>query len=218
MTDRAQDLNGLTAYVLARAEEAARLIIERAEKKAERIRAEGRKEAEAREEEIVKAGLSDIEKEEKQILSQAKLRLEGETLKAKAKTIEDLLSAVRGRLDRIRTEEGKAYSDLLLALIRRSIAEEGAESVVVYLSEDDASRSGKDLAGSLNGEGNLKGIDIKPCGISGGAIIEFPEKRLQIDISFEELLRELRGRIERRVEEEIFSSLGRKEEGDGDQG
>jgi len=217
MTETTRDLDKLTAYVLARAEETAKRIIERAEKKAERIRAEGLKEAKAREEKIVRAAIPGIENEERQILSQAKLRLKGELLAAKARVIEDLLSGARERLERIRTEE-KGYLDLLLSLVGRAISEEEAESVVVYLSEDDASRYGKELEKGLRKDRKLKGIDIKPSGISGGAIIEIPDKRLQIDASFEGLLSEIRGRIERIVEEEIFSPLEEREGENGDQG
>ncbi len=205
------DLEVLTQHVLDSAKEAAEATIERANVRANEIAGKARKRSQEREQELVRAGAIGVEQARKQIISQAKLRFKEDLLATKAKVLHSVISGVRDHLEQMRDKDEKAYLNLLLKLAKEALSGQESDHALLYLSDEDAASYGEEIKRVLAGE--LKGkIEIQPGKISGGVIVELPEEHVQIDASFDELLREAIPKITDIVGKEIFLSEDEHEE------
>ncbi len=210
------EIDALTGYVLDQAREKAARTIAQAKKKAEQVLKEAQVRAKEREEELVHAGMVDVERTRRQIISQAQLRFKGKLLEERANILERVLTEVRGRLERICAEDTERYLAFLIELLEGTLAGEKVDHVVIYLSERDAKSYEKELSSTLAAKPNLNKVEIRTSKISGGVIVEFPEEHLQIDASLNEILREAIPEIEQLVEKEIFlPKNGDEEKQDG---
>jgi len=218
------DVQRLIQRVLEKARAQAEEILEKARREAQERLRRAEEEAKEREEELVRAGLGQVERARRRLLSQAQLRLKGELLERKAAILEEVFAEVRQRLRRLRERPGQGrsagdkdkdeYLELLVALVRSSLAGEGEPGQVrLYLSPDDLRDWGPELKEALGRELGLSpdSVELTEAGITGGVIVELPERRLQLDSSLEQLLREFRPQIEELVQEEIFAALERAE-------
>ena len=220
------DVQRLIQRVLEKARAQAEEILEKARREAQERLRRAEEEAKEREEELVRAGLGQVERARRRLLSQAQLRLKGELLERKAAILEEVFAEVRRRLRRLRERPGQGrsagdkdkdkdeYLELLVALVRSSLAGEGEPGQVrLYLSPDDLRDWGPELKEALGRELGLSpdSVELTEAGITGGVIVELPERRLQLDSSLEQLLREFRPQIEELVQEEIFAALERAE-------
>lgn len=217
-------------------------VLEKARAQAEEVLAQARQEvqerlrraeeqAKEREEELVRAGLGQVERARRRLLSQAQLRLKGELLERKAAILEEVFAEVHRRLRvrglRQRQRQGQtpapdrsggdgdgdsdAYLELLVTLVRSSLAGEEPSSVRLYLSPEDFEEWGSKLKEALKRELGLSpdSVELAEARITGGVIVELPERRLQLDSSLEQLLREFRPQLEELVQEEIFAEVER---------
>lgn len=200
------DLAALTQHVLDRAKEAAVATIARAHKRADETLRQAEERSRKREQELVRVGLVSVEQARRQIISQARLRLKEDLLATKTKILDQVVSQIRDHLAKMQSEDGKAYLDILVKLLEGTLATEKVNHVVVYLSEQDVKRYEKELPAALASKLNLRKVEIRTSRISGGVIVEYPDEHVQIDTSFEELLREAIPAIEAIVEKEIFLS------------
>lgn len=210
------DLKALTQHVLNRAKETASATIEHAHVRADEILKQADETSRKREQELVRAGMVGVEQEHRQIISQARLRLKEGLLETKTRIRDQVMSQARENLEKIRTEGGVAYLDLLAKLCRGALSGQESDTVVIYLSERDAKRYEKELPAALASKLNMNKVEIRTSTISGGVIVEYPEEHLQIDTSFDELLREALPAIERLVEKEVFLSKNVDEESKDD--
>lgn len=210
------DLKALTQHVLNRAKETASATIEHAHVRADEILKQADETSRKREQELVRAGMVGVEQEHRQIISQARLRLKEDLLETKTRIRDQVMSQARENLEKIRTEGGVAYLDLLVKLCRGALSGQESDTVVIYLSERDAKRYEKELPAALASKLNMNKVEIRTSTISGGVIVEYPEEHLQIDTSFDELLREALPAIERLVEKEVFLSKNVDEESKDD--
>lgn len=200
----------LKQRVLDKAQATATAALARAHQEAEQVLQEAEARAQEREEELVHAGMSDVERARKRIVSQAQLQLKGNLLERKAAILTDIIYEVRKRLGRLRSERQEGYPNLLLGLIRGAlIGESQPGQILVYLSEKDLQQYGKQLQQVLQKELGLapESVELLPAEIIGGVIIELPERRLQFDNSLEQILKEFKPQIERLVQREVFAPL-----------
>jgi vacuolar-type H+-ATPase subunit E/Vma4 len=209
-------LEALTQHVLNRAKEAASAIIEHAHVRADEILKQADETSRKREQELVRVGMVGVEQERRQIISQARLRLKEGLLETKARIRDQVMSQVRESLEKIQSEGSVAYLDLLVKLCREALSEQESNTVVIYLSERDAKRYEKEFPAALASKLNMNKVEIRTSTIGGGVIVEYPEEHLQIDASFDELLREALPAIDRLVEKEVFLSKNVDEESKDD--
>lgn len=199
------DLTALTEHVLEQAKRNAERIIAQARKEADRIISQAEEKAKAREEELVRAQMDDVERVRKQIISQAQLRLKEELLREKAEILGRIVGEIRDRLERLCAKDGKEYLNVLVGLVEAAIAGEGTpERVVIHLSAQDCARYEKELPKALAAKLGIKEVELVTDKIHGGLILEFPDKHLEIDSSLAQLLREFTPKVEEMVEREIF--------------
>jgi vacuolar-type H+-ATPase subunit E/Vma4 len=200
-----EDLRRLTQRVLEQAEAEREAILARARAEAADLLKQTEAETAAREEELVRAGLSEVERQRKQLLSQAHLRLKGELLEKKAAILSETLDAVRERLLALRQSEGLP---LLWRLIGGALQGEGAngERIRLYLNREDLTRHREELAHLLTNEFEFAPTEMEfaEAELLGGAIVEFPGRRLQVDATIERFLLELQPQIEKLVQERVF--------------
>ena len=206
------DLAALTQHVLDRAKETAAATIARAHKRADETLRQAEERSRKREQELVRVGMVSVEQARRQIISQARLRLKEDLLATKTKILDQVVSQIRDHLAKMQSEDGKAYLDILVKLLEGTLATEKVNHVVVYLSELDAKRYEKKLPSALASKLNLSKVEIRTSKISGGVIVEYPDEHVQIDTSFDELLREAIPAIASIVEKEIFLSGDENEE------
>lgn len=211
------DLEGLTGRVLEEARARAEATIERARAEAEGITREAEAQAREREEELVRAGGSRVERARRRIISQAGLRLRGDLLERRAAILTDIIEEVHSRLLDLRSADHAAYERLLLSLVRGALSGEPEPGrVLIYLSPEDLQEFGGGLKTAL-AEMGLDEVELREVGIGGGAIVELPERRLQFDNSLEQILQEFRPEIEQLVQERLFQPLEKgKERGEVD--
>lgn len=208
------DLTALTEHVLNEARKRAEKIVAQAREEAARIIAQAEERAKAREEELVRAGMDDVNRIRKQIVSQARLKLKGELLKEKAAILDRIIGEVRDRLEEVCAKGGEEYLNLLVGLVGTALAGEGNPGqVVIHLSPRDLKRYEKKLPEALKDKLGLNEVKLLSAGISGGVIIELPDRHLEIDSSFAQLLRELTPKVEAIVQREIFAPLDENGEG-----
>lgn len=201
------EMNALTQYVLDQAKSRAEKAIAQANKKAEQILKEANERAKEHEQELVHAGMAEVERIRRQIISQAQLTFKGELLAERANILDRILTEVRGRLEKICAEDGDRYLAFLIELLEGTLAGEKHDHIVVYLSERDAKCYEKELPTALASKLNLKKVEIRTSPITGGVVVEIPSRHLQIDTSFDEIVREAIPEIERIVEDEVFVPL-----------
>lgn len=206
------DLEELTQHVLDSARKAAQRAIEDAKERASEIVDSARKRSQEREQELVHAGMIDVEQARKQIISQARLHFKEDLLATKAKVLDRVTSGVRQYLEQMRDRSADDYLNLLLRLTKDPLSgQEKAGNVLLYLSEEDLASYGEKIKRALADDLGVK-VEIKPGKISGGVIVEIPEEHVQIDASFDELLREAMPRITDVVAKEVFLSRDENEE------
>jgi len=200
------DLKALTQHVLNRAKDTASATIEHAHVRADEILRQAEESSQKREQELVHAGMGSVEQARRQIVSQARLRLKENLLATKAKILDHVVSQTREHLAKMQSEDTEAYRDLLLKLLENTLAGQKVNHVVVYLSKRDAECYEKELPAALASKLNINKVEIRTSTISGGVIVELPEEHVQIDASFDELLREAIPKITDIVGKEIFLS------------
>jgi len=206
------DLEELTQHVLDSAKKAAQATIEQANERASEIVEEARKRSQEREQELVHAGMIDVGQARKQIISQARLHSKEALLATKAKVLDQVTSGVRQHLEEMRDRNAKDYLNFLLKLTKDSLSgQEETGSVLLYLSDEDLASYGEKIKRVLADEQQVK-VEIKPGKISGGVIVEIPDEHVQIDASFDELLREAIPKITDIVAKEVFLSGDEHEE------
>ncbi|NOX44635.1 MAG: hypothetical protein GXO72_02695 [Caldiserica bacterium] len=205
------DLKALVEHVLRGARERAAREVEEARKRAEALIQRAEAEAEAREEELVRGGLEEITRAHRRLVSQAELEFREELLAKKAAIVADLLSSLEEELVRRCREGGPEYLRGLVEFARAAVAAEGTARAVVYLSREDLQRYRDDLRRSLS-EAGVATVEFRESDIRGGIIVELPERGIQFDGSISQVLRELRPRLERLLQERVFSPA---EGGDG---
>ncbi len=209
------DLTALTEHVIEQAKRSAERIISRAQKEAERIISTAEEKAKAREEELVRAKMDEVERVRKQIISQAQLRLKEELLREKAEILGRIVGEIRDRLEQLCAKDGKEYLNVLVGLVEAAIAgEEPPERVVLHLSAQDCARYEKELPQALATKLGIKEVTLVTDDLHGGLIIEFPDKHLEIDSSLAQLLREFTPKVEEMVEREIFTPLDEEKKDD----
>ncbi|MFQ6117779.1 MAG: V-type ATP synthase subunit E [Candidatus Bipolaricaulia bacterium] len=217
-TKEKQDIGRLTRRVLEQAEAEAQAILERARAEADEILEKAREEAAAREEELVRSGLRTVERARRRIISQAQLRLKGELLEKKAIILGDVLDEVRERLLAFRLDE--SYLKLVWRMIDGALRGEEArdEQVRLRLNRDDLERHRQELLRLLTNEFELSAgeVEFAEAELLGGAIVDLPARRLEVDISLDQLLLELRPQVERLVAERVFKEEEQAEEGEDD--
>ncbi len=209
------NLTALTKHVIEQAKHSAEQIISRAQKEAERIISSAEERAKAREEELIRAKMDEVERVRKQIISQAQLRLKEELLREKAEILGRIVGEIRDRLERLCAKDGKEYLNVLVGLVEAAIAgEETPKRVVLHLSAQDCARYDKELPKVLATRLGIKEVKLVTDDIHGGLIIEFPDKHLEIDSSLTQLLREFTPKVEEMVEREIFTPLDEEKKDD----
>jgi V/A-type H+/Na+-transporting ATPase subunit E len=201
------EMNALTQYVLDQAKQRAEKAIAQATDKADQILKQAEERAKEHEQELIRAGMAEVERVRRQVISQAQLRFKSELLEVRANIIDQILAEVRNRLERVCAEDGNRYLAFLMELLEGSLADEKGDHVVLYLSERDAKCYERKLPQALASTLNLKKVEIRTSSISGGVVLELPSRHLQIDTSFDEIVREAIPEIERIVEEEVFVPL-----------
>ena len=207
------DLTALTEHVLGQAKERAAKTVAQAQQTAHQIIAQAEQDAKAREEELVHAGLDEVSRIRKQIISQAQLRLKEELLREKAEILGRISGEIRNRLEELCAKDGKEYLDVLVGLVQSALAGEGNPGkVVIHLSSQDCTRYKDELPQALKKELGLNQVELVPEEIHGGAIVELPERHLEVDSSLAQLLREFTPKVEALVEQEIFVPVATKEE------
>jgi len=200
------NLNALTDHVVDRARQAAEAIIARGQTKADQITAQGEKQSQEAEDDLVRVGTVDVQSIHRKIVSQARLRLKREILEARNQILDRILTETESRLQRFSAEEGEAFVRSVVELVGSESEGEEGDEVVIYLSAQDAKHFETHLSEALAAEIGLKRVEIRSSEIRGGVIVEIATRHLQIDASFDQLLREAASAIERVVEEEIFST------------
>jgi|Deesub1362A_J573_1020465.scaffolds.fasta_scaffold02045_7 vacuolar-type H+-ATPase subunit E/Vma4 len=198
------DIKVLVEHVLRGARERAAREVEEARKRAEALLQRAEAEAKAREEELVREGMEEIKRAHRRLVSQAELELREELLAKKAAIVADLLSSLEEELVRRCREGGPEYLRGLTEFARAAVAAEATARAVLYLSREDLRRYRDELGRSLSEEG-IENVEFQESDIRGGIIVELPEKGIQFDGSLSQVLRELRPRLERLLQERVFS-------------
>ncbi|RLE38729.1 hypothetical protein DRJ12_01185, partial [Candidatus Acetothermia bacterium] len=124
MTDvkTAGELAALTEYVLHQARKSAEQIVARARQEAEKIISQAEEQAKVREEELVRAGMEEVTRLRRQIVSQAQLRLKEELLREKAEILGRIVGEIRDQLTTMCAKDGKEYLDVLVGLVEAAIS------------------------------------------------------------------------------------------------
>ncbi len=198
------DLKALVEHVLQKAKERAAREVEEAERRAGELVRRAEAEAVAREEELVRAGLEEIKRVHRRLVSQAELELKEELLAKKAAIVSDFLSSLEAELLQRCRSGGPEYLRGLVEFARAAVATEGEAKVTVYLSREDLGRYREAIARSL-AEVGIGEVEFREGDIRGGIIVELPERGVQFDGSLSQVLRELRPRLEQLLQERVFS-------------
>lgn len=216
MMSATEDIKRLTQTVREQAQAQREEILDAAQAKASGIQSRAQSEAAEREEELIQAGLSNVQRARKRIVSQAQLRLRGEYSQKQAIILEEILDEVQERLLALRG--GDDYSKFLWQMISEALQDEEAKGgrVRIYLNREDLQGHREELLRLLSGKFELssKEIELSDADLLGGVIVEFPDRRLQVDTSLERLLTELRPWIGELVGERVFERYARDEEGE----
>ena len=214
------NLTALTEHVLGQAKDRAAETISRAQKEAQRIIAQAEKDAKVREEEQVHAGLDEINRLRKRIISQARLKLKEELLKEKAEILARIIGEIRDRLEGLCAKDGKEYLDLLVGLVQSAIGGENKPGeVVVHLAPHDLKRYKDELPRLLANKLGLTKVKLVPESVRGGLIVELPDHQVEIDSSLTQLIREFTPKVEELVQREIFAPVeGKEKQGEKDDG
>lgn len=215
MMSATEDIRRLTQTVLEQAQARREEILDDARGKASAIQSRAQTEAFEREEELVRAGLSDVQRVRKRIVSQAQLRLRGEYSEKTADILGEVLDQLRERLLALRG--GEDYLKLLWRMIREALQGEQVRSgpVRVHLNREDLQGHREELLRLLTDQFEFPSqqVEFREAQLLGGAIVEFPDRRLQIDTSLEQLLSELRPQVEELVGGQVFAEGVQNEEG-----
>jgi len=207
------DLTALTEHVLEQARRSAADVVSRAQKEADRIIAQAEERAKAHAEALVRAGMDEVNRVRKQIISQAQLKLKEELLKEKAEILARIIGEIRDRLEELCAKDGEEYLNVLVELVKSALAgEESPGKVVIYLSSQDLKRYEKELSKTLKEKLGLKEVKLLSGKLRGGGIIELPDRHLEIDSSLAQLLREFTPKVEELVQREIFAPLDEERE------
>ena len=206
------DLSALTEHVLGEAKRRAAEIVTRAQKQAEQIITQAEQDAKAREEELVHAGLDEINRLRRQIVSQAQLRVKEELLREKAEILGRIIGEVRNRLEDLCAKDGSEYRDVLIGLVQSAVAgAEAPDEVVIHLSDRDLSRYKDDLPPQLKKKLGVGTVTLVPDNIRGGVIVEIPSRHMEVDSSLGQLIREFAPKVEAVVYREIFAPVEHRE-------
>ncbi len=205
------DLKALVEHVLQKAKERAAREVEEAEKRAGELIQRAEAEAKAREEELVRAGLEEIRRVHRRLVSQVELEVKEELLAKKASIVSNLISSLEAELVRRCRAGGPEYLRGLVEFVRAAVAAEGGAKVVLHLSREDLGRYRDELVRALT-EAGIGEVEFREGDIRGGIIVELPERGVQFDGSLSQVLRELRPRLEQLLQERVFSPA---ERGDG---
>jgi len=204
----AGEMASLTEHVLREARKSAEQIIARAQKEADKIISQAKEQARAREEELVTAGMDQVTRTRRQIISQEQLQLKEKLLREKAEILARIIGKIRDRLAEMCAKDGKEYLDVLVGMTQAALAQEEATStVILHLSEQDISRYKRDLPKAIKDRLGVKEVKLMPEAIPGGVIVEIPDNHVEVDSSISQLLREFTPRVEALVEREIFAPL-----------
>ena len=210
MTDvkTAGEMASLTEHVLHEARKSAEQIIARAQKEADNVTSQAEEQAKAREEDLVHAGMDQVARIRRQIISQEQLHLKEQLLREKAEIFARIVGKIRDHLTEMCAKDGKEYLDVLIGMVQAALTEEKtAKTVILHLSEQDISRYEKDLPKAVKEQLGVKQVKLVPEAIRGGVIVEIPDNHVEIDSSISQLLREFTPKVEALVEQEIFAPL-----------
>ena len=211
MTDvkTAGELAALTEHVLHQARKSAEQIVARARQEAEKIISQAEEQAKVREEELVHAGMEEVTRLRRQIVSQAQLRLKEELLREKAEILGRIVGEIRDRLTTMCAKDGKEYLDVLVGLVEAAISgeEKLPKRLILHLSPQDIARYEKELPTAITARTGVKQVELVPEPIRGGVIVEIPESHVEVDSSVSRLLQEFTPKVEALVTREIFAPL-----------
>ncbi len=210
MTDvkTAGEMASLTEHVLHEARKSAERIIARAQKEADKVTSQAQEQAKAREEDLVHAGMDQVARIRRQIISQEQLHLKEQLLREKSEILGRVIDKIRDRLAAMCAKDGKEYLDVLIGMVQAALAEEEtAKTVILHLSAQDISRYKKDLPKALKEQLGISEVKLVPEAIRGGVIVEIPDNHVEIDSSISQLLREFTPKVEALVEREIFAPI-----------
>ncbi len=217
MTDvrTTEEMNTLIQHVLDQAKQRAERTVAQAQKEADQLLRQADEKARARQEERVQEGMDDVDQVRRQIISQAQLKFRRELLEIRADMIRQAQDEIRNRLEDLCAKDGDRYFAFLMELLEGALDDEAVDRVVLCLSERDAERYKEQIPAALAKALNIKTVEIRTSPMDGGVIVEIPSRRLQIDISFDELMQDVVPEIERIVEDEVFVPLQTEEKEDG---
>ncbi len=217
MMSATEDINRLTQTVREQAQARREEILDAARAKASGIQSRAQGEAAEREEELFNAGSGEVQRARKRIVSQAQLRLRGEYSQKQANILEEILDEVQERLLALRG--GEDYLKLLWRMTSEALRGEQVEGegVRIHLNREDLQEHREELLRLLTDQFEFRSqqIEFREAELRGGAIVELPDRRLQVDNSLERLLAELRPRVEELVGRRVFAEGGPKEGDDG---
>jgi len=188
--------------ILADAEQKAAEIIADAKKQAEEIISKAKAEAVRRSEEIHKQSENEANQRKRIVNSMTELEIRKNVLATKQEVIEKVFDEVLNRLNALK---GKELEEILFPMLMASV-ESGDEEVIV--SEQDMSKISSEFIEKVNAalkkkgkKGELK-LTSGKIHSTGGFILK--GKGVEINNSFEALLRMKRDEIESIVAESLF--------------
>ncbi len=158
--------------VLRRAKERADAIFKEAKAEANSIDTLMQRRTDAEKQRVMQETQVMMEEMSKQEISQAKLDARNSMLKAKKDLIEQVVSKVRNKLERISQQERKTTIANLLKKAQREIKVKH-----IYCNKNDAQLVKK-----------LGNFSVNNADISGGLILENEDKTVRIDLSYNSLL------------------------------
>jgi len=199
------DLEALVKHVLTKAEARAEALLGEARAQAKRELREAANRARRREEELVEAGLKEIELEKRRLLARAELEARGRRLEAEHAILEELEGEIERWFLGIREKDPSLYGRVLAALLKGALAgEEGLGEVIIRLAPVDLEAFGEEL-GRLARKLGAARARLEPGDLRGGVIVELPDRNLMLDQSLSEIMREFRPRLEKLLRDEVFS-------------
>lgn len=188
--------------ILKDCEEKVKKVIEDANKQAESIIEKAKNEAEQKVSLIKKKADNDANEKRRIANSMVELEIRKDILSSKQDVIEKVFKTV---LDRLCTLDNNEYDKIIYNMVISAV-ETGEEEIV--LSEEGSKKVSKDLVERVNSclknQGKVANVRLsqEKCDIAGGFVLK--SEGIEINNSFEALLRLNRDEIEPKVAELLF--------------
>lgn len=196
------NLNNITSKIIKDAEEKRNEILNAAKKESDSIISKEVKKAKNLEVELIEKAKIEAKARENRVISNARLKVRNNELKAKQDMISKVFKTAVERLNSLSTLEYKEY----ILKVLNSLDLDGTETIIINKKDREIldSKLLSDLNEKLVKSGKKGNISINTNGnFNGGFILD--RNGIQINNTFESLVNSLRGELELEVTKVLFN-------------